>query len=922
MKSDNNTQLSVERWEQVNEIVADALEQKSPIARAALVAERCGNDTELLREVKSLLEQPTDSLENFAESTTESLRREMSILAPGRRIGAYAIVRELGRGGMGAVYLAQRADGAFEKQVAIKVLKRGTDTDEVLRRFQSERKILARLNHPNIARLLDAGTTDDGLPYFVMDYVDGKPITKYANEHRSSVTQRLNLFRAVCSAVSYAHQNLIIHRDLKPSNVLVTNEGEVKLLDFGIAKLVQEAEAEAEQQRVTVTLLRVMTPEYASPEQVKGEPVTTVSDVYSLGVFLYELLTGERPYKLKRRTPAEITKTICEQEPERPSTAVKERDSRFVRFTIHDSRSLRGDLDNIVLKALRKVPERRYLSVDQLSDDIRRHLEGLPVRARKDTFSYRASKFIQSHKLGVAAAGLVALALVGGSITTSWQAHQARLEKALADQRFNDVRELAHSLLFDYHDEIAALPGSMKVRERLVKDSLQYLDRLAKQPGNDIALLREIGWAYQRVGEIQGAGMTSKSGGTVSFANFGNTQASLTSLQKALSIRQRLTELEPAKTDFQEEYTTNLVRLGELSITLGKPRAAVDYFRKGLTICEKLVNSDPSSRSLRTKLYSIYFVIGRVLGMPAVPNLGDTRGALENLQKAVSGNEALAAEDPATPKYRQVLAADYSNLAQVQAADGLHEEAVQNYRKALSLDEDLVKQNPTNSFYRRELAVANGNLGNALLALNDTKGALESCRQAVVLSEALVAADPADAYVRRDSAVAYRDLAVALAANSDRTGARTNFEKALPIFRELAAKDPTNAFVKQQQTQAYLKFSTFLSDNSDIQKSIENAGEAATIAESLIKIDAANAGAQTLLASAYYQIGKYNASLAGTPGTAIDQQRQRWLEARTWYQKSLGIWQDMKSKATLSAANATKPDEIAREIAKCDAALR
>ncbi len=918
MKSDNTTPLSVEQWEQVNQIIADALEQKSPIARAALVVERSGNDREILREVKSLLEQTTDSLESFAESATESLRREMSILAPGRRIGAYAIVRELGRGGMGAVYLAQRADGAFDKQVAIKVLKRGTDTDEVLRRFQSEREILARLNHPNIARLLDAGTTDDGLPYFVMDYVDGKPITKYANEHRLSVTQRLNLFRAVCAAVSYAHQNLIIHRDLKPSNVLVTNEGEVKLLDFGIAKLVQEAEAE--QQQVTVTLLRVMTPEYASPEQIKGEPVTTVSDVYSLGVFLYELLTGERPYKLKRRTPAEITKVICEQEPERPSTAVAKGDANS-KLEIRNSKILKGDLDNIVLKALRKEPQRRYLSVDQLSDDIRRHLEGLPVRARKDTFSYRASKFIQRHKLGVAAAGLVALALVGGSITTAWQAHQARLEKALADQRFNDVRELAHSLLFDYHDEIAALPGSMKVRERLVKDSLQYLDRLAKQPGNDIALLHEIGWAYQRVGEIQGAGMTSKSGGTVSFANFGNTQASLTSLQKALAIRQRLTELEPAKTDFQEEYTTNLVRLGELSITLGKPRDAVDYFRKGLTICERLVNSDPSSRSLRTKLYSIYFVIGRVLGVPAVPNLGDTRGALENLQKAVSGNEALAAEDPATAKYRQVLAADYSNLAQVQAGDGLHEEAVQNYRKALSLDEDLVKQNPTNSFYRREFAVANGNLGNALLALNNTEGALESCRQAVVLSAALVAADPADAYVRRDSAVAYRDLAVALAANSDRTGARTNFEKALPIFRELAAKDPTNAFVKQQQTQAYLKFSTFLSDNSDIQKSIENAGEAATIAESLIKIDAANAGAQTLLASGYYQIGKCNASLAGRPGTAIDQQRQRWLEARTWYQRSLGIWQDMKSKATLSAAYATKPDEIAREIAKCDAAL-
>ena len=270
MNSNNNTPLSGERWEQVNQIVADAVEQDSPAARAALVAERCGNDKELLREVESLLEQTTDSFESFAESATESLRQKMSSLIPGQRVGSYAIVRELGRGGMGAVYLAQRADGAFEKQVAIKILKRGTDTDEVLRRFQSEREILARLNHPNIARLLDAGTTDDGLPYFVMDYVDGKPITRYADEHRLSLTERLNLFRVVCSAVGYAHQNLIVHRDLKPSNVLVTNEGEVKLLDFGIAKLVQPLESE--QPNVTVTMLRVMTPEYASPEQVRGEP--------------------------------------------------------------------------------------------------------------------------------------------------------------------------------------------------------------------------------------------------------------------------------------------------------------------------------------------------------------------------------------------------------------------------------------------------------------------------------------------------------------------------------------------------------------------------------------------------------------------------------------------------------------------------
>ena len=309
-----------ERWRRAKAIVADAAEESSPAARAALVAARCGDDEELLREVESLLAQTTGTLERAAQSATESIRLRLTSFSKGYRLGAWAIVREVGRGGMGAVYLAKRADGEFEKEVAIKVLKRGTDTEEVLRRFRAEREIVARLDHPNIARLLDAGTTDDDLPYFVMDYVKGKPLTEYANEHQLSIAERLKLFRVVCGAVSYAHQNLVIHRDLKPGNILVTERGEVRLLDFGIAKLVQQTGAE--QRDVTLADLRLLTPEYASPEQVKGEPVTTVSDVYSLGVLLYELLTGERPYKLTKRTTDEITRAICEQEPQKPSTAV------------------------------------------------------------------------------------------------------------------------------------------------------------------------------------------------------------------------------------------------------------------------------------------------------------------------------------------------------------------------------------------------------------------------------------------------------------------------------------------------------------------------------------------------------------------------------------------------------------------------
>src|SRR5205085_1028999 len=329
--------------------------------------------------------------------------------------------------------------------------------------------------------------------------VVGKPVTQYVSEKRLSVTERLKLFRSLCSAVSYAHQNLVVHRDIKPSNILVTDHGEVRLLDFGIAKLLSAAEAAGAD--MTITMLRIMTPEYASPEQLKGEPITTLSDVYSLGVCLYELLTAQRPYKLIHKTPDELSKAICEQEPQRPSTTVAKGDGSS-KLHAPSSKVLRGDLDNIVLKSLRKEPARRYASVEQFSEDILRHLEGLPVRARKGTYSYRASKFIRRHKLGLAAALLVLATLCAGIITTTIQARNAR-------RRFNEVRKLAHSVLFDYHDAIAALPGSTKVRERLVKDALTYLDTLSSESGNDIGLLRELAAAYEKVAAVQGGAGTS-----------------------------------------------------------------------------------------------------------------------------------------------------------------------------------------------------------------------------------------------------------------------------------------------------------------------------------------------------------------------------------------------------------------------------
>src|SRR5205823_4860718 len=349
---------------------------------------------------------------------------------------------------MGAVYFAERADEQYKKRVAIKLIKRGMDTDSVLRHFRNERQILAGFDHPNIARLFDGGTTKDGLPYFVMEYVEGLPINEYCAAHKISLVERLKLFREACAAVSYAHRHTVIHRDIKMSNILVTSEGTPKLLDFGIAKILQPGGGP--EALMTMTGVRPMTPEYASPEQVRGEPVTTASDVYSLGIILYELLVGRSPYRFTSRSPLDVAREITDTEPPRPSTALA-RDEDFDATGIGNSKVLKGDLD-----------------------DIGRHLAARPVLARKDTIGYRARKFVQRNKVATAAAVLILVSLVAGLVATTWQAHRAKVEKARAERRFNDVRRLAHSVLFDYHDAIKNLPGATGVRERLVKDALAY----------------------------------------------------------------------------------------------------------------------------------------------------------------------------------------------------------------------------------------------------------------------------------------------------------------------------------------------------------------------------------------------------------------------------------------------------------------
>jgi hypothetical protein len=472
--------MTAARWGEVKAILAAVLE--APQAeRAALIEKLCGSDGGLRSSVESLLalEARADEVLNTECAPGAALR---GVAAVPPQIGPYTVVREIGRGGMGVVYLAEGADGDFRKQVAIKLITSGLRDADLERRFRRERQILAALEHPGIARLTDGGTAAEGQPYFVMEYIEGVPLLAYCEQKDAGIDNRLHLFLTVCDAVEYAHQHLIVHRDLKPGNILVTPDGTAKLLDFGLARALDSAGDD-----VTLTGAAMMTPAYASPEQVRGEPYHVASDVYSLGVILYELLSGRRPYEVRSATMLEMARAICEREPLPLITAAKE----------GWRRRLRGDIENIVSKALAKETRVRYASVRELADDIRRHLAGQPVQARPATWRYRFGKLLRRHRIAAPAGALAALLILGFAGATWWQARSA-------ERRFQQVRRLANSVMFELHDAINTLPGSTAARELLVRRAMEYLESLSREAGNRPDLQRDVALGYARVAEVQG----------------------------------------------------------------------------------------------------------------------------------------------------------------------------------------------------------------------------------------------------------------------------------------------------------------------------------------------------------------------------------------------------------------------------------
>jgi eukaryotic-like serine/threonine-protein kinase len=738
--------MTPERWQRVKEVFNHAIALDA-LTRERYLAEACVQDSEMRSDVDSLLAahaNPNAILDYAADHylpPDELEPREDPWL--GKRVGAYELVACIGRGGMGAVYRARRADAQYEKEVAIKLVRTGFGSDLVLQRFRAERQILANLNHPNIARLLDGGATASGEPFLVLELVDGKPIDQYCHENNLPIVERLRLFRDVCAAVSYAHRHLVVHRDLKPANILVTAEGSIKLLDFGIAKLLQAAPEEGVPAEATHTALRAMTPAFSSPEQVLGMPITTASDVYSLGVVLFHLLAGCSPYRSPLDSTRDAIREVCETEPIRPSIAAAQTSKQGESRALPDR-----ELDDITLRALRKEPEKRYNSVEQFSEDLRRHLAGLPVIARGDRLSYRARKFWLRHRLAMTLTSLVGAVLLVGLLVTLREARIAEQQSALAAQHFASVRKLANTFIFQVHDSIKDLPGATPARDLLVSTALSYLDTLASQAKADRGLQKELAQSYARLGDIQGR---------PSMPNTGHDKAAIASYSKALALYEKLTAAGSTDSSLLSEMAqAHLSRSWVIMMVNGDPAAAAKESQQSIDLDSSVAAMRPDDVTAKEALANAYAVHGYQESFAGHHAAAD--GAADT---AVAIMEALYRLRPGDPEVERKLFDTYSKRLTILPYDQPEPAAIERNlsmaRKVLEFN--LRRLDPEHDLSSwRSIGVDWTNVGIWSYLKGDYAASLEAFRAAAAAIEK-TAADAHNAQAQLDIARIRMNLA-------------------------------------------------------------------------------------------------------------------------------------------------------------------
>ena len=707
-----------------------------------------------------------------------AIEAEIELGRVGARVGPYRLVRSLGEGGMGRVYAAERADGAFEQTVAVKLLHNVFPSDEVLRRFQRERDILATLNHPNIAHILDAGPSELG-PFLAMELVEGEPLLKYCQDRESGLSERLELFATVCDAVHFAHQKRVIHRDLKPSNVFVTRDGMIKLLDFGIAALIDDAGGPTP--GLTRTGMSPMTPEYASPEQIRGEPASVASDTYALGVLLYELLTGQRPHRLSGLSPSQIERAISERTPTRPSLAGHHRE-------------LRGDLDTIVLKAMHKEESRRYSSVAALVGDLRRHLEGRPVKARPDRLTYRLSTWTRRNRVVAGAAAAVATVVVLGVATTLTQAQRA-------DSHIEGTRDLANVMLFDLDEVLEDLPGSTQARARFVSQALASLDELTGAGDGDPELLLDAAEGYARIGAIQGNPL---------YTNLGDLSSARASYQRALDLSRSVWARDTVDPRARRVLGASNAHMAVVTRAEGDMGGADAHARRALELLGA-VPVPPGGDPGLTRDYEG----ARVLMARNQVNRGDFDHALATLDQAVSNLEAVASAEQAQADVGLALWDAYSTQVDGLRFSSRWEQAHEIVEgKACPMLERLAATHPTRASILYSLQSCLDYLG-LLEEKLDVGDADASYRRALESAERLAALDPANEHANE----ALTTVLVSLGRRAFQMGRVADGEeylgRAIEVRATMEEDNPANALWTSRVASARREYCRGLVNNGD-----------------------------------------------------------------------------------------------------------
>jgi len=879
------TPTTPERWDRIKVVFQEALELEVG-DRERFLDQECGGDQDLRSEVESLLTSHEDAGAFLERSAVDAAALALADedAAEGGRIGAYRLVREIGRGGMGTVYLAEREGDDFHRRVAIKLISRGMDTDAIVRRFRRERQILAGLDHPFIGRLYDGGASDDGRPYFVMEHVQGLRIDAYCRTHDLSVEDRLRLFCKVCDAVQFAHGHLIVHRDLKPGNILVTAAGVPKLLDFGLASLVGSEPGVD----LTRTMTAVaMTPEYASPEQIRGEPLTTATDVYSLGVILYELLTGHHPYPFPTRRPDVMARIVCEQVPARSSASVDDPRLR---------KRLRGDLDTILATSLQKQPERRYASARQLAEDIWRHLDGMPVLARPDTAGYRAKKFVRRHTIVVGAAALLALTLISGIAATTWQARRAEAERARAERRFDDVRRLARLSLFDYNAALLGIPGTTPIRERMVRDAFAYLELLTEEAEDDPTLRAELAEGYDKVGEVQ--------------ARMGDIAGSLQSHRRALLLHQRLAAGQPEDIGILRGLAFSHEMVADRLTDTGDAAGALAEHRKALDVRGRILAFRHDDPLALRDVWSSTFYVGR-----ALQAMGAYRDALVEFRQMLGMSESMLMGNPTDPDLRMNVLTSHHTLAGGLTAVGDLAGAAAEYRRAVEMSRALLETNRISGDYRQALSRTIARLARTLGLMGDHEDAFGLLEEARSISELLSQEDPSNAETKHDLIWIHAELGYQLAALGRMGEALARFQAAVALGVEETRRDPAHARTARALATAQRGLGDLHLQTENAAAAVEAHGASTAILERLSARDFSNVELRHDLAEGYERAGRAHQARATGNGAAGGDRGA----ACAAYEKSRALWEALRREGTLRPASAEEPARVARLLAACGA---